>query len=71
MHDIDHRRSVVVLCMLYKIRCNPMHSLHDAPPGPHVPVQITRGALVAHRYTLRELPALIFRNLVHFKQIYV
>ena len=26
--DIAHRRSVAVLCMLYKIRCNPMHNLH-------------------------------------------
>ena len=25
--DLAHRRSVVVLCMLYKIRCNPMHPL--------------------------------------------
>ena len=32
--DIAHRRSVTVLCMLYKIRCNPMHSLNDALPGP-------------------------------------
>ena len=49
--DIAHRRSVAVLCMLYKIRCNPMHPLNDALPGPHVPMQVTRGALVAHRYT--------------------
>ena len=26
--DIAHRRSVTVLCMLYKIRCNPMHPLY-------------------------------------------
>ena len=32
--DIAHRRSVAVLCMLYKIRCNPMHPLNDALPGP-------------------------------------
>ena len=25
--DISHRRSVAVLCMLYKIRCDPMHPL--------------------------------------------
>ena len=49
--DIAHRRSVAVLCMLYKIRCNPMHPLNDAVPGPYVPVRVTRGALVAHRYT--------------------
>ena len=26
--DIVERRSVVVLCMLYKIRCNPVHPLN-------------------------------------------
>ena len=28
--DISHRRSVAVLCMLYKIRCNPVHPLNGA-----------------------------------------
>ena len=28
--DIDHRRSAAVLCMLYKIRCNPMHPINGA-----------------------------------------
>ena len=49
--NIAHRRSVVVLCMLYKIRCSPMHPLNDALPGPYVLVRVTRGALVSHRYT--------------------
>ena len=49
--DIAHRRTVTVLCMLYKIRCNPMHPLNDALPGPYVPVRGTHGALVAHWYT--------------------
>ena len=49
--DIAHRRSVAVLCMLYRIRCNPMHPLNDSLPGPYVPVRVTRGAHVAHRYT--------------------
>ena len=40
-----------VLFMLYKIKCNPMHSLNDMLPGPYVVVRVTRGALVAHRYT--------------------
>ena len=34
--DISHRRSVAVLCMLYKIRCNPVHPLNGALPGPYV-----------------------------------
>ena len=49
--DIAHRRSVALLCMLYKIRCTPMHPLNGALPGPYVPVRVTRGALVAHQYT--------------------
>ena len=49
--DISQRRSVAVLCMLYKIRCNLVHPLNGALPGPYVPVRVTRGALVAHRYT--------------------
>ena len=49
--DIAHRRSVAVLCMLYKIGCKTMHPLNGALPGPYVPVLVTRGALVTHRYT--------------------
>ena len=49
--DLAHRRSVAVLCMLYKIRCNPMHSFYGALPEPYVPVRVTRGAVIAHRYT--------------------
>ena len=45
---LEHRRSVAVLCMLYKIRYNPMHSLYGALP---VPLLITRGAVIEHRYT--------------------
>ena len=49
-YELAHRRPVAVLCMLYKI-CNPMHPLYDALPVPYVPMLVTRGALVAHRYT--------------------
>ena len=49
--DLSHRRSTAVLCMLYKIRCNPKHPLGGALPVPYVPVRVTRGALIAHRYT--------------------
>ena len=45
--DIAHRRSMAVLCMLYKIRCNPGYPLNGALPGPYVPERVTRGALVA------------------------
>ena len=43
--DLAHRRSVAVLCMLYKTRCNPMHPLCGGLPVPYVPVR------VAHRFT--------------------
>ena len=49
--DLAHRRSVAVLCMMYKIRCNPMHLLYGALPVSYVPVRVTRGALIAHRCT--------------------
>ena len=49
--DIAHSRFVTILCMLYKIGCNPVHPLNCALPGPYVPVQVTRSALVAYRYT--------------------
>ena len=49
--DIAHRRSLAVLCLLYKIRCKAMHPFNGALPGPYVPVRVTRGALVTHRYT--------------------
>ena len=38
--DISHRRSVAVLCMLHKIRCNPVHRLNGALPGPYVPARV-------------------------------
>ena len=31
--------------------CNSMHPLNGDLPGPYVPVRVTRGALVVHRYT--------------------
>ena len=49
--DIARRRSVAVLYVLYKIRCNQMHPLYGALYLPYVPVRITRIALVSHRYT--------------------
>ena len=50
--DIAHRRSVAVLCMLYKIMCNPMQptcGCVGALPVQHVPVWITRDALITDR----------------------
>ena len=49
--DLAYRRSVGVSRVLYKIRCNPMHPLYGALPVPYVPVRVTRGAVIAHRYT--------------------
>ena len=53
--NIAHRRSVAVLCMLYKIMCNPMHRLSGVLPVPYVIVRVTQGALVTHRYTYAPL----------------
>ena len=60
--NLSHRRSVLVLCMLYKIRCNPMHPHCGALPVPYVPVWVTRGALIAHRYTYRTRCILVTRG---------
>ena len=49
--NLSHRRSVSVLCMLYKIRCNPMYPPFSALPVPYVPVRVTRCVLISHRYT--------------------
>ena len=49
--DLSHRRSVAVLCMLYKIRCNPKHPLGGTLPVAYVPFRVTHGTLIAHRYT--------------------
>ena len=53
--DFSHRRSVAMLCMLYKIRCNPKDTLCGALPVPYVPVWVTHGALIAHWYTFAPL----------------
>ena len=52
--NLSHCWSVAVLCMLYKIRCNPMHPPRGALPVPYVPVQVTHCALIAHRYIYAE-----------------
>ena len=49
--DLAHRRSVAVLYMLYKIRCNPLHPLYSALPVPYVPVRVKHGSVIAHRCT--------------------
>ena len=54
--DLEHRRSVSVLCVLYKSRCNQMHPLYGALPVLYVPVRVTGGAM-AHICTLMRLLA--------------
>ena len=48
--NIVHRRSVAVLCMLYKISYNSMHPLYGTYPD-RAPVRVTRGALFGHWYS--------------------
>ena len=46
--NLAHRRSVAVLCILFKIKRNPMHHLTGGLPLSYVTARVTRGALVAH-----------------------
>ena len=55
--DNAHRRSVAVICMLYKSRCNPINPLNGALPESYVPVLVTRGALVAQSTLMHRLAA--------------
>ena len=48
--NLVHHRSVAELCMLFKIKSNPMHPLSGALPLPYVPARVTRGALFSHRH---------------------
>ena len=50
-YNLANRRSVAELCMLFKIKNNPMHPLSGELPLPYVPVRVTRGALVSHRHS--------------------
>ena len=49
--NLAHRRSVAELCLLFKIKSNPMLPLSGALPLPYVPARVTRCALVAHRHS--------------------
>ena len=49
--NLVHRRSVAVLCMLYKIKSNPVNLLSGAFPLPYVPARVTLSGLIAHRHS--------------------
>ena len=49
--DLDHRRSVAELCMLFKIKSNLMHPLSVVLPLRYVSARVPRVALVAHRHS--------------------
>ena len=49
--NLAHCQSVAGLCMLFKIRSNPMHPQSGALPLPYVLARVTRGALVAQRHS--------------------
>ena len=53
--NLAHRRSVAALCMLFKIKSNPMHPLSGALPLPYLSARVTRGAFVTYRQSLRLL----------------
>ena len=48
--NLAHCRSVAELCVLFKIKSNPM-PLSGALLLPYVPARVTRGALVADRHS--------------------
>ena len=48
--NLAHRRPVAELCILFKIKSNPMQPLSGALPLLYVPARVTRGALVAHKH---------------------
>ena len=70
--DLAHHRSVAVLCMLYKIGCNPLHPLYGALLEPYVPVRL-HAALWSHISTLMRLlaaePSTIAGLLFHFQYL--
>ena len=49
--NLAYRRSVAELCILFKIKSNPMHPLSGALPLLYVSARVTRGHLVAHRHS--------------------
>ena len=49
--NLAHRRSVAELCMLFKIKSNPMHPVSGALPLSYVLARVTRSVLVAHRHS--------------------
>ena len=55
--DLAHRRSVAVLCMLHKIRCNSMHPLYGALPVPYMCRCGLHALLLSHIGTLMRLLA--------------
>ena len=52
---LAHRRSVAMLCMLFKIKSNSIHPLSRALPLPYVPACVTRGAWLLMGTRLRLL----------------
>ena len=45
-------RELYTVCMLYKIRCNPVHPLNGALPGPYEPARVTYAVFLSHIGTL-------------------
>ena len=59
--DLTHRRSAAVLCILHKIRCNPMHPHHGALPVPMGRCEV-HAVLWSHIGTLMRLLAAEHRS---------
>ena len=67
--DLAHRRSLAVLCMMYKIRCSPLHPLYGALPVPYVPVLVTPSHIGSLMLLLAAEPRSIVGLLFHFQYL--
>ena len=49
--NLANCRTLAVLCILFKIKSNPMHPLNSAWPLPRVPSRVTSSALVVYKHS--------------------
>ena len=53
--NLVHRRSVAMVCMLFKNQSSPLNSLDGGLPLPYVPARVTRGVLDAYWHSFATL----------------
>ena len=55
------------LCLLFKIKSDPLHPLSGALPLSYVSAHVPRGALVAHSVGILKFYLIIIQNDLHHK----